>query len=95
MSLILKEQKPTFNTEAIAPGYALYGKHTTWDEGKTGIVTAVTASKLVVLFHPGIGNVVNHFFVYADEVDDGAWELKWSKDLSSVEAYVAAEVVDT
>lgn len=87
MSLILNEQKPIFDTASIAPGYALYGKHTTWDEGKTGVVTAVTESQLVVLYHPGIGNVVNHFFVPADEVADGAWELRWSKDLSEVEEY--------
>ena len=87
MPLILIEQRPAFDPASIAPGYALYGKHKTWSDGKTGIVTAVTDSQMVVLFHPGIGNVVNHFFVYADEVADGEWELRWSKDLSEVNEY--------
>ena len=59
MELIVKENRARFDANVIKAGYAIYGKHASWDEGKTGIVTAVTDTTLVALFHPGIGNVIN------------------------------------
>lgn len=61
MELIIKENRARFDANVIKAGYAIYGKHASWDEGKTGIVTAVTDTTLVALFHPGIGNVINHW----------------------------------
>ena len=39
MELIIKENRARFDANVIKAGYAIYGKHASWDEGKTGIVT--------------------------------------------------------
>lgn len=65
----------------------LYAKHHSWEDGKTGFVTSVTEKKLVVQYHPGIGNVTNHFFVSVDDVIAGKWEIRWSSDLAKVYEY--------
>ena len=81
MELIIKENRARFDANVIKAGY---GKHASWDEGKTGIVTAVTDTTLVALFHPGIGNVINHFIIPIGEVEKGEWDVRWSKDLTTV-----------
>lgn len=91
MGLIITESRAEFDTAAIKAGDVLYGRHSSWDGGKAGVVTGVTADELVVQFHPGIGNVVNHFFVPAAEVADQEWELRWSSDLISINEYGAGE----
>ena len=65
----------------------MYAKHRTWPEGKSGFVTAVTDKQITVQYHPGIGNVTNHFFLPADEVAAGEWEVRWSADLKEVNEY--------
>ena len=69
----------------------LYAKHHSWEDGKTGFVTSVTEKKLVVQYHPGIGNVTNHFFVSVDEVIAGKWEIRWSSDLAKVYECILSE----
>ena len=84
MELIIKENRARFDANVIKAGYAIYCKHASLDEGKTGIVTAVTDTTLVALFHPGIGNVINHFIIPIGEVEKGEWDVRWSKDLTTV-----------
>ena len=69
----------------------LYAKHHSWEEGKTGFVTSVTEKKLVVQYHPRIGNVTNHFFVSVDDVIAGKWEIRWSSDLAKVYECILSE----
>ena len=42
---------------------------------------------VAVQFHPGIGNVTNHFFILASEAAAGQWEIRWSVDMSEVYEY--------
>ena len=84
MSLIIQTSRPVFDTKEVAKGYLLYAKHRSWDEGRGGIVTSVSEDRLVIQFHPGIGNVMNHYVIPATEVDDGQWVIRWSKDLTEV-----------
>ena len=49
MELIIKENRARFDASVIKAGYAIYGKHASWDEGKTGIVTAVTDTTLSLI----------------------------------------------
>lgn len=35
MELIIKENRARFDANVIKAGYAIYGKHASWDEGKT------------------------------------------------------------
>ena len=95
MALIIQSSRPVFDTTQIEKGYLLYAKHRSWPEGHGGIVTGVNEDRLVVQYHPGIGNVTNHFFIPAQEVSDGEWEIRWSKDLTEVESNTASSnVVD-
>lgn len=87
MRLIVDSVSKVFDTAQIEKGYLVYAKHRTWTEGKAGFVTAVTEKQITVQYHPGIANVTNHFFLPADEVASGEWEVRWSKDMSAVEEY--------
>ena len=44
-------------------------------------------NEIAVQFHPGIGNVTNHFFILASEAAAGQWEIRWSVDMSEVYEY--------
>lgn len=87
MGLIVDSVSKVFDTAQIEKGYLVYAKHRTWTEGKAGFVTAITDKQITVQYHPGIANVTNHFFLLADEVASGEWEVRWSKDMSTVEEY--------
>ena len=62
MELITEKPVKQFDTSAIAKGNLIYAKHSSWDAGKSGFVTGVNGNEIAVQFHPGIGNVTNHFF---------------------------------
>lgn len=91
MPLITEEAKAVFDLSQIARGHLLWGRHCTWQEGKAGFVTSATEGQLTVQYHPGIGNVTNHFVIPVSEVAAGWWEIRWSKDLSGVQGYGIAE----
>lgn len=79
------------------PGFLLYGRHKTWEAGKSGIVIAVAENRLAVQYFPGIGNVTNHFFIPVSEAENKEWEIRWTYDLSEVFTYnlPAGEKVET
>lgn len=87
MALIVEQPDKTFNLGEIARGDLFYGRHRTWPEGKAGFVTSATEKELTVQYHPGIGNVTNHFRIPIDEAVDGQWEIRYSRDMSEVKTY--------
>ncbi len=87
MALIIEKPVVSFNLEQIRCGYLLWGKHCTWSEGKAGFVTSATKDQLIVQYHPGIGNVTNHFMIPAEEIASGQWEIRWTADMSEVFEY--------
>lgn len=87
MALITEKPVIAFDLTQINRGYLLWGRHYTWKEGKAGFVTAATEKELIVQFHPGIGNVTNHFIIPVSEAADGQWEIRWSADMSEVFEY--------
>ena len=89
MGLLIEKPVAVYDLSQIYPGCVCFGKHRTWDEGKTGIVTSVTESRLTVQYHPGIRNVTNHFIIPVSEIIAGEWEIRWSADLSEVSEYVS------
>lgn len=91
MALLVDSTIKVFDTSQVKKGYLIYAKHRSWPEGKGGFVTAVTEKQITVQYHPGIANVTNHFFLLADEVASGEWEVRWSKDMSTVEEYKAED----
>lgn len=64
MSLVAEKQTAVFDLAQIRRGDLLYGRHCTWDKGKSGFVTSATENQLTVQYFPGIGNVTNHFIIY-------------------------------
>lgn len=87
MPLLKEEPAMAFDLTQISRGCLLWGRHFTWDEGRAGFVTSATKEQLIVQYHPGVGNVTNHFIVPVSEVADGQWEIRWSEDLSEVHSY--------
>lgn len=89
MELITEQPSACFDLSQIRRGDILWGKHSTWTEGKAGIVASAVKDQLSVQYHPGIGNVVNHFRIPVSEAAAGEWEIRWSRDLAEVQEYNA------
>lgn len=87
MALVIEKPVMSYDLTQIERGYLLWGKHYTWSEGKAGFVTSATENQLIVQYHPGIGNVTNHFVIPVSEAVDGQWEIRWSADMSEVFEY--------
>lgn len=87
MALVIEKPMASFDLSQIKRGDLLWGKHFTWDEGKAGFVTSATEDQLIVQYHPGIGNVTNHFRIPISEAKAGDWEIRWSADLTEVQEY--------
>ncbi len=87
MALLEEKAVKCYDLSQIQAGDLFYGRHETWDEGKSGIVTVANERELIVQYHPGIANVTNHFIIPAAEVYAGEWEARWSHDLSEVYEY--------
>lgn len=87
MTLIIEKPVNTFDLDKIKRGYLLWGKHYTWNEGKAGFVTSATEEQLIVQYHPGIGNVTNHFIIPVSEAAEGQWEIRWSFDMTDIHEY--------
>lgn len=91
MALVITQPVAMFDLSQIKRGDLLYGKHSSWEHGKSGFVTAVTEKELIVQYHPGIGNVTNHFTIPVSEATSGDWEIRWSADMSEVFEYGIGE----
>lgn len=87
MALVVEKPVASFDLSQIQRGYLLWGRHYTWNEGKAGFVTSATENQLIVQYHPGIGNVTNHFIIPVSEAVDGQWEVRWSADMSEIQEY--------
>ncbi len=87
MALVIEKPTKSFDLTNVERGNLLWGRHYTWNEGKAGFVTSATEDQLIVQYHPGIGNVTNHFIIPVSEVTDGQWEIRWSADMSEVSEY--------
>lgn len=91
MDLIVEKPTIAYNLSQIQPGYLLYAKHNTWDFGKAGFVTSITEKQVTVQYHPGIGNVTNHFHIPVSEAAANEWEIRWSADMANVFQYNIGE----
>lgn len=93
MELLVEKNRGVFNTE-IKKGTLIWAKHDGWEAGIGGFVSAVTENKLVVMFHPDISNVINHYIIHAEEVSDGKWMIRWSEDLVTVNEFPEGKGVE-
>ena len=85
--LIIWNPTNVFDTDVIQRGALIYAKHKSWSVGEHGFVVSVVKDKVTVQYPPQIGNVTNHFFIYADEVANGDWEIRYSKDMQTIVRY--------
>jgi hypothetical protein len=84
MPLITDSTEKVFDTASVHKGDLIRAKYQTWSEARNGLITAVSESKLAVLFLPGLGNVTNYFTIQASEVGSGKWAVLWSSDLVTI-----------
>lgn len=85
--LIVKEPTEKFNTEEIRRGTLVYAKHKTWENGEKGFVTTASEDEVIVQYPPKIGNVTNYFFLRAEEVAKGDWEVRYTNDMETIVTY--------
>ena len=87
MELLSTTGAPGINAEAIAKGDLIRAKYSAWAEERNGQVAAVTQTEIRVIWQPNIRNVTNFFSIFAAEIADGLWSVKWSPDLETVRVF--------
>lgn len=87
MALVITEPVAAFDLSQIERGDLIWAKHQTWDEGKAGFVTSARSDQLIAQYHPGIGNVTNHFIIPVSEAAANEWGIRWSRDMADVHEY--------
>ena len=78
--ILVESTRNVINTDEVRRGTLIWAKHSSWDTGQCGMVTDVTEKKITVKYIPTIQNVLNHFIIYASELEAGAWQLRYSSD---------------
>lgn len=91
MELVTEKPAVVFDLSKIRRGDLLWGRHCTWRDGRSGMVTSATEAQLTVQYCPGIGNITNHFIIPATEAAGGEWKIRWSADLTEVQEYGGKE----
>ena len=89
--LIIDNDTKVFNADEIHRGTLVCAKHSTWDKEVAGIVTSVTSECVRVQFPPSVQNTLNHYFIYATEVEKGDWIVKYSDDLEIISRFPEEE----
>lgn len=86
--ILIDNSRKEYNQEEIFRGVLICARHKSWPEWQSGIVTDVSGRVIRVQYLPSIQNVQNHYFIPAEEVENGEWEIRYSSDnLVSVKAY--------
>lgn len=78
--IIVESTSIVINTEEVTRGTLIWAKHSTWDEGRTGIVKEATEKIITVMFLPSMQNVQNHYMIPVSELAAGAWQVRYSSD---------------
>ena len=78
--LLTDKNRQAFNLDEIYRGTLIFAKHSTWQEGQTGIVTEASEDVIRVQYPPTVQNVLNHYFIPAKEAAGGEWEIRYSSD---------------
>ena len=92
--LIKSTTTNNFDLNEVSRGTLIKAKHKTWTSAEMGIVTSATEREITVSFLPTIANVTNHFFIYADEVANGKWEISYTNDMETISKYPADTSTD-
>lgn len=87
MGLIFDTVIKTYDMSQIRKSDLVYVKCSAWSEGIAGFVSSVSSERITIQYHPGISNVTNHVVISAADLDSGAYEFRWSHDLSEVFEY--------
>ncbi|MFG6348971.1 MAG: DUF5026 domain-containing protein [Lachnospiraceae bacterium] len=90
MALITEKPVKVFDLSQIGRGCLIWGRHSTWAEGKTGIVTSAAEDQLVVQYYPYTGNLKDYFTIPVQEAAAGEWEIRWSSRLEEIHMYGTA-----
>lgn len=84
MPILTTANTTAIDTTEIAKGYFIRAKYHTWKTAYNGIVAAVSAKEILVLYLGDIGNVTNYFTISVGEIKAGLWELAWSSNFTEI-----------
>lgn len=91
--ILIDNSRTEYNREEIFRGVLICAKHKSWAEWQSGIVTEVSERTIRVQYLPSIQNVQNHYFIPAEEVESGEWEIRYSSNnLENVKVYPEEEL---
>ena len=86
--LIIRNPTNVFDTDEIQRGTLIYAKHKSWSVGEQGFVVSVTGrTRSLCNTRRRSGMSRTTFFIYADEVANGDWEIRYSKDMQTIVRY--------
>lgn len=90
--LIKETTNNVINTEEVSRGTLIWAKHSSWEDGISGIAEYVDERKIVVRFLPTTQNVQNHFMMLAKDISGGSWTVRYSNDgMETVLSYGGTE----
>ena len=87
MSLLKETTSAGFDTASIHRGDMIRVRYATWEEPSNGIVAYVTTEAIRVLYLTATGHVSNFYSIHLSDVLNGLWEVQWSSDFETVNAY--------
>ena len=84
MSLIMESTEKIIDQTKVKKGDCIIAQHQTWLEPIKGVITSVNEEKIVVLYLSECNNGTSYYVIYANEIDEGKWSLRWSTDLVTI-----------
>lgn len=93
--IIIESTSNVINADEIVRGTLIWAKHSSWNEGRSGVVSNVGEKSITVLFLPELQNVQNRFLIPVSELEGGAWQVRYSSDgLVTVLSYNCTDSAD-
>lgn len=82
--MLIGNERQIYDLSKIKEGSAVWAKHTTWNEGKIGLIAIASEENLIIQYQPEIRNVTNHYQIPVQEASSGEWEIRISENLKDI-----------
>lgn len=84
MSVLITASTTAIDKNQIKKGDFIRAQYHTWSSAYNGLVAAVSASEIRVLYIAKSDNMTNYFTIPVEEIAAGLWELTWSSNFTDV-----------
>lgn len=84
MSVLITASTTAIDKNQIKKGDFIRAQYHTWLSAYNGLVAAVSASEIRVLYIAKSDNMTNYFTILVEEIAAGLWELTWSSNFTDV-----------